>query len=71
MAVIYPKFLRNMWAAAYNDTAQGAETNALNNLTWSLDQSNIPYDMRNVNVAAMYTGDLPNALPVRLELWEK
>lgn len=73
VAVLYPKFLRNLWTTAYADNAQDAETNAVSNLKDILDSSigKGNYDPAQINATAMYTGDLPNALPVRLELWEK
>lgn len=69
VAVIYPKFLANMWASAYANDAYTAQAMARQNLIDMLQQSGYPIDPNLIKTEALYTGNLPNALPVRLDLW--
>ncbi|MBC7100981.1 MAG: hypothetical protein H5T40_05060 [Methanobacteriales archaeon] len=69
VAVIYPKFLANMWASAYADDAYVAQAMARQNLIDMLEQSGYIVDPNLIKTEALYTGNLPNALPVRLDLW--
>lgn len=69
VAVIYPKFLANMWANAYANDAYTAQAMARQNLIDMLQQSGYPVDPNLIKTEALYTGNLPNALPVRLDLW--
>ena len=69
VAVIYPKFLANMWASAYANDAYTAQAMARQNLIDMLQQSGYPVDPNLIKTEALYTGNLPNALPVRLDLW--
>jgi hypothetical protein len=70
ISIIYPKFLQNIWATGYASTPQQAAINAVNNLNNTLNSAgytNIDYSLfRNTT---LYTGDVPNAIPVRLDLW--
>jgi len=69
VAVIYPKFLANMWASAYANDAYTAQAMARQNLIDMLQQSGYPIDPNLIKTEALYTGNLPNVLPVRLDLW--
>ena len=70
ISIIYPKFLQNIWATGYASTPQQASINAISNLNQTLSDAgytNIDYSLfRNTT---LYTGDVPNAIPVRLDLW--
>lgn len=69
VGVIYPKFLANMWSSSFADdpeiAQQMAKTALLNNLTASGFNVN-PDDIK---TEALFTGNLPNSIPVRLDLW--
>ncbi|MGB9936936.1 MAG: hypothetical protein ACPK7O_04400 [Methanobacterium sp.] len=71
IAILYPKFLENIWTTAYADNAQDAENRARVDLVNLLNQAGISPDPNLIRKEAMYAGDLPNAIPVRLELWRK
>jgi hypothetical protein len=70
ISIIYPKFLQNIWATGYASTPTQAAINAESNLNSTLRDAgytNIDYSLfRNTT---LYTGDVPNAIPVRLDLW--
>lgn len=70
ISIIYPKFLQNIWAVGYASTPGQAASNAIANLNQTLNDAgytNIDYSLfRNTT---LYTGDVPNAIPVRLDLW--
>ena len=70
ISIIYPKFLQNIWAVGYASTPQQAAHNAITNLNQTLTDAgytNIDYSLfRNTT---LFTGDVPNAVPVRLDLW--
>ena len=69
ISVIYPQFLQNVWETAYESTPQDAEVAANLNLQSAL----LPYfgNVSNTSFkdSAVYTGDVPQAIPVRLDLW--
>ncbi|KAF5078412.1 hypothetical protein DSECCO2_140870 [anaerobic digester metagenome] len=71
VAVIYPKFLQNIWETSYASTAAQAEYNAGKSLNKTLSDAGISVDPSLIRTEAMYTGDLPNAIPVRLNLWKQ
>ncbi|SCG85648.1 hypothetical protein [Methanobacterium congolense] len=71
VAVIYPKFLQNIWETSYASTASEAEYNAGVTLNKTLRDAGITVDPSLIRTEAMYTGDLPNAIPVRLNLWKQ
>ncbi|MDI6644066.1 MAG: hypothetical protein QME14_03330 [Methanobacteriaceae archaeon] len=71
IAVLYPEFLANLWATSYANDAATAQQNALNNLTQALIESGYTVDPNLLRSEALYTGDLPNNLPVRLDLWRQ
>jgi hypothetical protein len=69
VGVVYPKFLENMWATDFADDAATAQQLALNNLTDALDDANYTYNVSDIKTEALYTGNLPNSITVRLDLW--
>lgn len=69
IAVLYPKFLENVWTTAYAENASAAENAAYVELINILNSAGINPEPDLIRKEAMYAGDLPNALPVRLELW--
>jgi len=68
--VIYPKFLENVWATSFNSTAEAAKAQAKVELIEQLRQSGITVDPNTIQTEAIYTGNLPEAIPVRLDLWK-
>jgi len=70
IAVIYPKFLQNKWSTSFNSTAEAAKAQALADLIEELSQSGITVDPNVIQTEAIYTGNLPEAIPVRLDLWK-
>jgi hypothetical protein len=71
ISVIYPKFLQNVWATGFASTPQQASLNAVTNLENSLNAAGYSYDPSLIKNNSLYTGDVPNAIPVRLDLWEQ
>ncbi len=70
ISVIYPKFLQNAWATGYANNPIDASNNAVNNLIASLSDAGYTNIDRNlIRNNTLYTGDVPNAIPVRLDLW--
>lgn len=69
VGVVYPKFLENMWATEFSDDAATAQQLALNNLTDALDNANYAYNISDIKTEALFTGNLPNSITVRLDLW--
>ncbi len=71
IGVIYPKFLQNIWTTSYATTAAQAEYQARQDLIAMLTDAGITPDPDLIKEEAMYTGDLPNAIPIRLDLWKQ
>lgn len=70
ISVIYPKFLQNVWATGFANTPQAASQNAIANLIQTLsDAGYTNIDPRLIRNTTLYTGDVPNAVPVRLDLY--
>ena len=70
IGVIYPKFLQNVWATGYANTPQLASQNAVTNLLSTLSDSGYTnIDPSLIKNTTLYSGDVPNAVPVRLDLW--
>lgn len=67
ISVLYPEFLRNVWADAYESTPQEAMRLARYDLA---DQLGLDRNDPAIKTEALYTGNLPNQVPVRLELWK-
>jgi hypothetical protein len=70
IAILYPKFLQNVWTTSYANSAGAAQAQAKQNLIDLFTSSGIPFNPDYIKTEAMYTGDLPNAIPVRLDLWK-
>lgn len=70
VAVIYPKFLENKWTTSYSSNAETAKEQAKEELIEELEQSGIIVNPNDVQTEALYTGNLPNAISVRLDLWK-
>ncbi len=68
VAVLYPQTLQNIWNVAYANDATTAKNNALNNL---IAEIHVPPDDPGLGSEALYTGNMPNSIPVRLELWKQ
>jgi hypothetical protein len=71
VSILYPEFLANLWATSYALDAETARTDAINNLTQTLIDSGYTVDPALLHSEALYTGDMPNNLPVRLDLWRQ
>lgn len=71
IAILYPQFLADVWAASFNDTAQGAMYNASQNLTQNLTGQDFNVTPSLMKTEAIWTGDEPNAIPIRLTLWKQ
>lgn len=69
ISIIYPKFLANIWANAYANSPEDAKELAKDRLIANLTGYTINRD--NIKAEAIWTGDMPNAVPVRLELWKQ
>ena len=65
IGVIYPQLLYNAWATAYSNNVTDAEQKAKDQLhaQTGVDESKMSAD-------ALYTGGMPNQIPVRLDLWK-
>ena len=63
-----PQTLQNIWNIAYANDAITAKNNALNSLFAEIHVS--PNDP-GLGSEALYTGNMPNSIPVRLELWKE
>ncbi len=75
ISVLYPQFLQNAWAVGFNSTPQLAQANSYNNLMNEYLQPLINQGFY-VNTSlikneTLYAGDVPNAIPIRLELWKQ
>jgi hypothetical protein len=70
ISVIYPETLRNVWTIAYSSNAPAAELDAKNRLIAALNTSD-PDIINNIKTEALFTGDNPNQIPVRLTLWKQ
>ena len=70
VAILYPKFLQNIWTTSYANSAGTAQAQAKQDLIDLFTSSGIPFNPDYIKTEAMYTGDLPNAIPVRLDLWK-
>ncbi len=70
VAVIYPALEHAVWSTSYAPTAQQAIDEAYTLLKQRLSDQGFPQiDESLVYNESMYTGDLPNSIPVRLDLW--
>ena len=71
ISVIYPKFLENVWAVGYASNSTQASLNAIANLKQTLTDAGYSYDPSLIRNNTLWTGDVPNSIPVRLDLYEQ
>lgn len=71
IAILYPEFLENIWTVEYAQEADHAMKIAKEKLIQHLQESGIYVSEDDIEAEALYTGDLPNVLPVRLDLWRQ
>ncbi|WP_424355891.1 hypothetical protein [Methanobacterium sp. MBAC-LM] len=71
ISVIYPKFLSSIWVDSFASNPTDAKTIAANNLTNTLRSYGYTVDTSQIKTEAIYTGNVPNSIPVRLELWKQ
>jgi len=70
--VLYPALLSDIWSTSYAPTAQDAINRAYDSLVLKLEAAGFPRsEIRQelITNESLYTGDLPNSIPVRLDLW--
>jgi hypothetical protein len=70
ISVIYPETLRNVWTDAFDTTAASAELTAKNKLISALNTSD-PDVINSIKTEALFTGNNPNQIPIRLTLWRQ
>ena len=71
VSVIYPKFLENVWAVGYADNPNQAALNAISSLKDALAEAGYTVDPSLIRNNTLYTGDVPNSIPVRLDLYQQ
>ncbi len=71
IGIIYPKFLSSIWADSFAYNPNDAKAIAINNLTNTLQSYGYYVDRSQIKTEAVYSGDVPNSIPVRLELWKQ
>ena len=71
ISVIYPKFLSSIWADSFASNPNDAKINATNSLINELQSYGYTVDTSQIKTEAIYSGDVPNSIPVRLELWKQ
>ncbi|HMK54497.1 MAG TPA: hypothetical protein VK444_06920 [Methanobacteriaceae archaeon] len=71
ISVIYPESLRNTWAEAYAANATDAMAAAKTQLIRDLNATSKPDIQNAIKTEAIYMGDFPNQIPVRLSLWRQ
>jgi hypothetical protein len=69
ISVIYPQFLQNVYATAYESTPQAAIAAADANLSAALAPYFGNVSNSSFKNSAVWTGDVPQAIPIRLDLW--
>lgn len=71
IAVISPALLRSIWSESYASTPEEAKKASHAALISQLQSMGFKDIDENLIVdEAMYTGDVPNSIPVRLDLWQ-
>lgn len=71
IGVLYPQFLANMWSTTYANDPNTAKNDAKARLIANLTASGYSVDPSLIKLEAIYSGDVPNAVPIRLELWKR
>lgn len=69
-AILYPQFLANEWADALTNDPETAKQQAKDKLIAELASMGITVDPSLIKTEALYTGNAPNSIPVRLDLWK-
>ncbi|NYB26513.1 MAG: hypothetical protein HVN34_04140 [Methanobacteriaceae archaeon] len=69
IAVIY-KYLENKWTTEYSSNATAAKELARLKLIEAFEETNTTFNPDLIQTEALFTGNLPNAIPVRLDLWK-
>jgi hypothetical protein len=70
ISIIYPEVLRNVWTIDYNESASGAMDAAKQQLIANMNITD-PAIINAIKTEALFTGDFPNQIPVRLSLWRQ
>lgn len=71
IGVLYPQFLANMWSVSFASDPDVAKADARERLIQNVTAQGFTVDESLIKLEALYSGDVPNAVPVRLELWKK
>ncbi len=71
IGVLYPQFLANMWSVSFSSDPDVAKAEARQKLIENVTAQGFTVDESLIKLEALYSGDVPNAVPVRLELWKK
>jgi hypothetical protein len=71
IGILYPQFLANMWSTTYASDPDTAKVEARSRLIANLTGSGYSVDQSLIKLEAIYSGDVPNAIPIRLELWKR
>ncbi|MCE5214740.1 MAG: hypothetical protein LLF83_08495 [Methanobacterium sp.] len=71
IAILYPQFLANIWSTSYASDPDTAKAQARVNLIANLTAQGFTVDTSLIKLEALFSGDVPNAIPVRLELWKR
>lgn len=71
IGILYPQFLANMWSTSYSADPNTAKADARAKLIQNLTAQGFSVDQSLIKLEALYSGDVPNAVPVRLELWKR
>jgi len=71
IGVLYPQFLANMWSVSFSSDPDVAKAEARERLIQNVSSQGFTVDESLIKLEALYSGDVPNAVPVRLELWKK
>ena len=75
ISVLYPQFLQNAWATGFASTPAGALNASYSNLfnTYLNPLINQGYYVNAslIKNETVYAGNVPNAIPIRLELWKQ
>lgn len=71
IGVLYPQFLANMWSVTYASDPDTAKNAAQARLVANLTAQGFSVDQSLIKKEAIFSGDVPNAVPIRLELWKR
>ena len=75
ISVLYPQFLQNAWATGFASTPSGAlnasYSNLFTNYLNTLINQGYYVNASLIKNETVYSGNVPNAIPIRLELWKQ